>query len=106
LGETFTVKIGDKTCEVKLKRDKESKTSLSIILDGKEYRIEALKVSRREPFTIKVDDVDFRVQLPERRMVYTGIAVPTAATPARTTRAPVEVVEGVVNAPYWKDSFS
>jgi len=99
--ETFTVKIGDKTREAKLKRDKKSKTSFSIILDGKEYRIEALKVSRREPFTIKVDDVDFKVQLqlPEKRMVHTGIAVPTAATPARTTKAPVEVVEGAVTAP-------
>jgi len=98
---SFTVKIGDKTREVKLKRDKESKGSFSIILDGKEYKIEALKVSRREPFTIKVDNVDFRVQLqlPERKMVYTGVTSPTAAVPVRTSRATVEVVEGAVTAP-------
>ncbi len=99
--DTFTVKVGDKVHEVKLERDKESKDFFSIILDGKEYQIEVSKVSRREPFTIKVNDVDFKaeLQLPERRMAYTGITAPTIAAPARTAKAAVKVVEGAVTAP-------
>ena len=98
--DTFTVKVGDRVHEVKLERDKESKDFFFIILDGKEYKVEASKVSRREPFTIKVNDVDFtaELQFPERRMAYTGITAPTIAAPARTAKA-VEVVEGAVTAP-------
>lgn len=99
--DSFTIKIGDKIRQVKLKREKESKDSFSVILDGKEYKVEVLKVNRQKPFTIKVDDLDFSVQLqlPERRIVYTGVAAPTISFPAGTKRKTIEIIEGAVTAP-------
>ena len=100
-GNTFKVKVGGKVHEVKLERDKESRDFFSIILDRKEYKVEASKVSRHKPFTIKVNNVDFRVelQLPERRIAYAGITEPAIAAPVRAAKAAVEVVEGAVTAP-------
>jgi len=100
--DTFTVKIGDKTHEVKLKRNEKSKDAFSITIDGNEYRVEAPKVSRREPFTIRVDDVDFNVQLqlPERKIAYVSPSMPSVTAASRTAKAAAfPVVEGAVTAP-------
>lgn len=103
-GDSFTVKIDDKTKEIKLIKDKQSETSFSIIIDGKEYKIEVSKVSRREPFIIKVEDVDFKVQLqqPERKMPsypHVSMFTPAAATTKPVKALPVKVGEGAVTAP-------
>jgi len=97
---TFTVKVGEKTHEVKLAKGNSSKTMFSINVNGKEYGIRVEKISRRTPFTIKIDDLDFKVQLaqPGRKFSYAPIVTAGPAL-ARREKAVAEAVEGAVEAP-------
>jgi len=100
---TFAVKVGEKTHEVKLSKGNSSKTMFSINVNGKEYGIKVEKISRRMPFIIKIDDLDFKVQLaqPIRKSSYTPIvtAGPALARREKADKPLAEAVEGAVKAP-------
>ncbi|RLI20356.1 acetyl-CoA carboxylase biotin carboxyl carrier protein subunit [Candidatus Bathyarchaeota archaeon] len=99
--DTFTVKVGDKTHEVKLAKDNLSKNVFSINVNGKEYGIKVEKVSRKAPFTLVVDDIDFKVQLiqPERRVSYAPTMPVGLTLPTQRGKAIAEKVKGAVRAP-------
>ena len=57
------VKVNDKSYEVRILDKLGSKPSFSIEVLGKQYNVELEKISRTEPFTVKVNDKLFRIEL-------------------------------------------
>jgi pyruvate carboxylase subunit B len=62
VGSPFKVKVNDKSREVLLEQDPESK-SFTLKVDKESYLIELPTVDRNAPFTVKVNNVPFRVEI-------------------------------------------
>ena len=100
-GNSFSVNIGDKTLGIELPdEDFDLEKEFSIIIDGKEYRIELPKIDRESIFPVSVDEATFkaRVQTPTRGPALV-IFEPVSVATTRRTIEPKQAVEGAVNAP-------
>lgn len=100
-GNSFAVKIDDKTLIIEVPDDNfDLEKEFSIIIVGKEYRIELPKIDRESIFPVRVDEATFKaeVQTPTRRPAL-AIFEPASVATARRTIEPKQAVEGAVNAP-------
>jgi biotin carboxyl carrier protein len=98
---SFTVKIEDKTFNVKLSTDElDPEKEFSIKIDNKEYKVELPKINRKKPFPVKVEETTFKaeVKTPMRKPA-SVIFEPTRITPMRRTMTPKRHQEGAVTAP-------
>jgi len=98
---SFTVKIEDKAFNIELSADKlDLEKEFSIKIDNKQYKVEMPKINQKKTFPVKVEEATFEaeVKTPRRRPA-SMIFEPTRITPMRRTMAPTRHQEGSVTAP-------
>ncbi|MGC8998261.1 MAG: biotin/lipoyl-containing protein [Candidatus Bathyarchaeia archaeon] len=101
--KAFIVKLGDRSFNVEVLNGKiQPEKELQIRVDEKAYAVLFQEVSKTKPFTVKVEEASFKVEL--KTPTLARLAVPSAieqALPAPVLRAakPKQVVSGTVTAP-------
>jgi len=101
--KTFTVKLGDKSLNVEISEDKlQPGKELQMRVGDKAYTILLQEVSKTKPFTVRVEEATFKVEL--KTPTLARLAVPQAmeqALPAPALRVakPKQLVSGTVTAP-------
>jgi biotin carboxyl carrier protein len=99
--QCFTVKIDDKSLNVKLQTDKfDLEKEFSIKINDKPYAVELPTFDRKKLFPIKVEEATFKaeVKTPTAKNA-PAIFEPTLLTPTKRTVAQKQAVEGAVLAP-------
>jgi biotin carboxyl carrier protein len=101
-GDNFTAKIDNRTHNVQLKtNERDLAGEIHIKMDGKPYRTELPKIEREKPFSMKVEEAAFKIELRNgaRRQTLTSFE-PFLSTPLRRiTSSRKAAVEGAVTAP-------
>ena len=101
--KAFTVKLGDKSLNVEVSEDKlQPGKELRMRVGDKAYTILLQEVSKTKPFTVRVEEATFKVELKTPKLA--RLAVPQAmeqALPAPALRVakPKQLVSGTVTAP-------
>ena len=99
IGEPFKVKVNDKQRDITLEQEPEETKGFTIRVDRKSYQIELSAMERNSPFSVKVNNIPFKIEL---KTPNSGkIATPSALTQISmaTTRPRMPLVEGAVPAP-------
>jgi biotin carboxyl carrier protein len=92
------VKVNDKPVEVAFAGEPKNKESFILRVKGKKYAVELSRNSGQASFTIKVNNVPFKVELKTAaRQMLALPSSPTSALVQRTTRKTVN--QGAVAAP-------
>jgi biotin carboxyl carrier protein len=96
VGSPFKVKVNDKSREVLLEQDPDSK-SFTLKVDKESYLIELPALNRNAPFTVKVNNVPFKVEI-KRAAPRTLITTPSFVLD-QAPRSAKAALEGAVVAP-------
>ncbi|MEM3703310.1 MAG: biotin/lipoyl-containing protein [Candidatus Bathyarchaeia archaeon] len=99
--KSFTVKLKDKTFDAEFPTGRiEFGRKLQIKVDGKLYSVALEKFSEAKPFTVKVEEASFKVELrtPMHKRIVT-VPEQVALTPIIKAAKPMPGVSGTVTAP-------
>ncbi len=98
LSGPLSVKVNDKPVEVTLEGKPNNKEPFIIRVKEKTYSVELPKISGQTSFTVKVNNVPFKVEL--KTTARQSLVIPTTPTSVLIQRPTKKVVdEGVVTAP-------
>lgn len=97
---TFAVKIDGKPVNVNFPSEKPDFTTFSLTINDKTYRVELPKISREEPFSVKVEDVTFKAEIKTPAKKPSPLVFePTPLSPTKKISMVRQTVEGAVVAP-------
>jgi pyruvate carboxylase subunit B len=98
---SFSIRVDGKARSVEfVTSEPDLKKPFTLKVDDKNYHVELPKIDRWKEFSVKVEEATFKaeVQLPARKTSLTAFE-PTAATPIKRAAATRQAVEGGITAP-------
>ncbi len=101
--KAFTVNLGDKSLNVEVSNGEfQLGKEIQIRVGDKAYAVALQEISKTKPFTVKVEEASFKVELKTptlTRLAISQVAEQTLPAPTLKTAKPKQVVSGTVTAP-------
>ncbi len=96
---SFLVRIDDETCEVELLSEVTQKTPFSVKMRDKVYSVELPNINRTEPFPISVNDATFKAEIRRSHRKVATTILPSSSPIVAARPVLKTIIEGAVVAP-------
>ena len=97
--KSFSIKINDKSSEIKLTDNINTETPFSLKVNEKSYEVEMKKIDKKAPFSVKINKLPFKIEFktPERKTISPTVEQAVFVSTMKTSKKIAE--QGAVVSP-------